>query len=282
MRDDELRMDYYEEIQLAKEEEEFRQKYGKKEDDDNFSERELKISLLKNEFLNLKRLININNEQIRDEYKKLEKEIDYKMEQKNKLECRLEHANYIEKQESNDIYENINAYIKEISFINRKKNGVLDLEKYIYQSIVLTAYSILENEINKYCKECKHRFKLSIGLNDLNHNGVFRAVKYLDKVVIMEEEIMSNCKWGKIRNINDLRNDLMHYNGKLSAKKEELGLSEEKVQKTIDKYRRELKVRFSGSNILITYNSALYIIQCIEEFLEFILKLGYKDKRRKF
>lgn len=104
---------------------------------------------------------------------------------------------------------------------------------------------------------------------------------YLDKVVKMESIIIGSSLLGKIKIINDLRNHLMHYNGCLSEKRDDLGCGEKSIENRLNIYHKELKVRISSSNVIITYDSAMNIIKYIETFLEFIYRLRFKDSRRR-
>lgn len=281
---EELSMSSYDEMKLAIEEEKFMEEHGnkkKEKEKEKFNWREWSIEKIENNFSSLRSLIDINEKEICGQVKKIENEIDDAIKKKNSLEDKMEHASYDEKYDTT-IYDEITIYEQKISNKRKEIDRVSELDKYVYQSIVLTAYSILENEINKYCRDCQKLFNLSIKLTDLNHNGVFRATTYLDKVVQMESEILGNHRWGKIKIINELRNDLMHYNGDLSVKREEMSSGEKSIKKAKDKYEKEFKVRCSNNEITITCNSALLIISQIEDFFKFVLRLGCKDKRRSF
>jgi len=134
-----------------------------------------------------------------------------------------------------------------------------------FQSYLLTLYSIIEAAIDRYCSICEKHMNLKVKLIDLKDKGITRGINFLEKVVEVEK-IKFDSTWGKMKVINDLRNDLIHRCGAI-------GKSNNK-----DKYLAQLGVEVIDGKIAITYENIMQIYEYVEEFMQFVFTRDFTNK----
>lgn len=94
------------------------------------------------------------------------------------------------------------------------------------RSCLVTLYSYLESFLNYLC-ECLYKLNdYSVKHTDLKGSGVFRARLYLNKIVgVNFNEI--NSEWVNIKNLNLIRNHIVHNAGKSDKEKTNRIINEE-------------------------------------------------------
>ncbi|TKB69138.1 MAG: hypothetical protein E8D52_09215 [Nitrospira sp.] len=80
--------------------------------------------------------------------------------------------------------------------------------------IFIAMYSQFEYYLNETCKELEpmHKIKLS----DLDHRGIQKVSVYLTKVAGIESPFSDNS-WQKLNDLNKLRNQIVHANGRIDS-----------------------------------------------------------------
>lgn len=136
------------------------------------------------------------------------------------------------------------------------------ISPFAFSSCVLSSYAIAEACIDRYCNLYSKKHDLKIQLSDIQGKGIDRALTYLEKV-IQVENIKSDGLHGKIKVVNDLRNDLIHRAGVPS-------------NKNAKKYKEELGVDLSDEGIIeILYDNAIYIHDLCDQFIRFVLSRDF-------
>lgn len=129
---------------------------------------------------------------------------------------------------------------------------------YAFSSCVLSIYSIIEACLDRYCDICSKKFNQKVQLCDMQGKGIQRALTYLEKVIQIEP-VKSNGLHGKIKVINDLRNDLIHRAGVTTPKKAEI-------------YKAELGIELSEEGIIeILYDNAICVHNLCDQFIRLVL-----------
>jgi len=82
------------------------------------------------------------------------------------------------------------------------------------RSALLTLSGYFEHELDKLCILYKSEKLYSLSLSDLNGKGIDRAVNYLEKVAGLEVH-KSSSEWNHIKNIQKIRNVIVHQDGRL-------------------------------------------------------------------
>lgn len=83
------------------------------------------------------------------------------------------------------------------------------------KSALITLYSFFEHELEKLCSLIKTYEKLKLDSSDLGEKGILRSTTYLLKVAQIDG-IRNSAEWNEIRNIQTIRNLLVHADGKLA------------------------------------------------------------------
>lgn len=86
------------------------------------------------------------------------------------------------------------------------------------KSCLVTLYSYLESFLNYLC-ECLYKLNdYSVKHTDLEGKGITRARLYLDKIVGVDFNKI-NSEWASIKNLNLIRNSIVHNSGKSDREK---------------------------------------------------------------
>lgn len=80
------------------------------------------------------------------------------------------------------------------------------------QSAIICLFSAFEHELNKLCELMQKHENCKVSFKDLNGNGIVRAKDYLVKVVELNIDT-STQNWMEIKNIQKIRNKIVHSNG---------------------------------------------------------------------
>jgi len=83
------------------------------------------------------------------------------------------------------------------------------------RSALLTLVGLFEHEIDKLCEKHSSEIDLKICLSDITGKGLERSTKYLLKVAGIDT-CKTSAEWKRIKQIQVLRNSLIHQNGKIT------------------------------------------------------------------
>jgi hypothetical protein len=82
------------------------------------------------------------------------------------------------------------------------------------RSALITIYSFFEFELDKLCSRVKTHENFKLDVSDLGGKGILRSTTYLLKVAQLDG-IRASAELNEIRNIQSIRNLLVHADGKL-------------------------------------------------------------------
>jgi hypothetical protein len=82
------------------------------------------------------------------------------------------------------------------------------------RSALITLFSFFEHELDKLCKRVQVQSDYKLDLADIREQGILRSTTYLIKVAGMDG-IRSPVEWQEIRQIQSVRNQIVHSDGKL-------------------------------------------------------------------
>lgn len=85
------------------------------------------------------------------------------------------------------------------------------------RSALLTICGQFEYELDNLCNLYQKEKSYKIGLADINGKGIERSTTYLEKVAGLNTN-KTTAEWAQIKNINKLRNLIIHQNAKLNDK----------------------------------------------------------------
>lgn len=136
-----------------------------------------------------------------------------------------------------------------------------------FQSFLLSLYSVVEASLDRYCSICQEQLSLKIKLEDFSDKGITRAISYLEKV-IETENVKSDYRWGKMRVINDLRNDLIHSSGMVTSSKK------------VNAYKSELGVEVVDGKVYILYENIVDIYEHINRFMVFVFSRDFTKQKK--
>lgn len=97
-------------------------------------------------------------------------------------------------------------------------------------SLFITVYNHFEYSISEACIDLQKDHPNAVNLSDLNHKGITRAYKYLEKVVGIKEPF-EPASWQKLKDLNDLRNVIVHNNAKIESRRTEISKVIERLEK---------------------------------------------------
>ena len=91
----------------------------------------------------------------------------------------------------------------------------------VRSSLVVTCYSFLESNLLRLCSQMQRDKGLTIGAEDLSGKGIFQAQKYIKKVLQFDFPDQTE-EWQEITKINQLRNALVHEQGRVKPGNDKL------------------------------------------------------------
>lgn len=138
------------------------------------------------------------------------------------------------------------------------------------KSFLITCCSILEQELFEECKLQKKFKSIPIDVNDLGGGGIDKAMKYL-KLAGLDLSMVKS--WDDVRNIQLIRNCLVHSDSVLNCNKIE------QIQKYI-KTRKDKDISIENDKIILTLNYCRYVVNAFSAF-EFDIKSGFLPSNKK-
>lgn len=138
------------------------------------------------------------------------------------------------------------------------------------KSAFLTLYAFLEHELEKLGNKLKRESKLTAHPGDMFGQGVTRSLIYMQKVVGLKIED-NDSRWGRISDLNKLRNIIIHNDGRL------LDHQGEKVRdaKVVNQFQKHLVV--ADDEIIL---KATFLMEAINRFDELFKYLDSSIKRK--
>lgn len=82
------------------------------------------------------------------------------------------------------------------------------------RSALITLFAFFEHELDKLCKRVRTQSGYKIDLADISEKGILRSTTYLLKVADMDG-IRNSSEWHEVKQIQSIRNQIVHSDGKL-------------------------------------------------------------------
>ena len=137
------------------------------------------------------------------------------------------------------------------------------------RSALITLFSFLEAELDRLCSRVQNQEKSRIHVTDLADKGIVRAAAYLCKVGGLSD-IRNTQTWAEIRNIQSVRNLIVHSQGLLPAQS--------------DSRRTKIAAYIEASPFLSGTDSIMveagYLQHCLATFRTFFGEVHEQMRRR--
>ena len=119
--------------------------------------------------------------------------------------------------------------------------------------------------MNEACIELEKDHPNAVKLSDLSHKGITRAYKFMEKVVGIGQPF-EPTSWQKLKDLNALRNVIVHNDAKIEKHQTE-------IIKTIERINTWLPIRIDENKVFLSEN----FIEHVSHFLhEQITHIGKK------
>lgn len=127
--------------------------------------------------------------------------------------------------------------------------------------LLLLIYSILEDTLNKICKEVELKSGINISLRDFAGRGIERATKYITKVAELSNIREDNEIWQDIVSWAVIRNAIAHSNGRIDD-----------VEK-IKKAPKTIKIDEKSREINLNFKDVRQFYEVSKSYLEYVFGL---------
>jgi len=190
----------------------------------------------------------------------------------DQIEISIKHFN--ENKETLVLNENTNSYNADIIDIYKGLDSqtwnLEDVfEEYFpnlhRQSNLITLVSFLESELNKLCKIFKESENYKVDLKDINGKGIDRSIIYLTKVVSLNYN-KNKTNWNELKNIQGIRNLIVHNAGKLFD-------LNDNVKKEEKRYINSCEFLSGESEVILKKGFLLHVLNVFKEQFAYINNL---------
>lgn len=130
---------------------------------------------------------------------------------------------------------------------------------------LITLCSFLEHELDNLCQLLIREENLTISLKDINGKGVKRAIRFLRKVVGVPINNGSST-WQEIDNILEVRNRVVHGDGRLTAHNQNNNAE-------LNSYIKKSKYLSGETEIIILEGYLLHVLEVFDCWFQEIDKL---------
>jgi hypothetical protein len=129
-------------------------------------------------------------------------------------------------------------------------------------SALVALFGFFENELNHLCELYKKTRSYNVSFKDLSGQGIERAAGYLEKVVNLNIQKQSQ-HWREIKDIQKLRNLLVHLNGKLVA-------IDGTVKKHEQDYVQQNKFLSGEREIVVCQGYLMHVFKTVNEYFQLL------------
>jgi len=126
--------------------------------------------------------------------------------------------------------------------------------------LVLLIYSLIEDTLNRICKEIEQNLHLNISLNDFAGKGIERATNYIIKVAGIEN-VRNHESWKDIKRWSIVRNAIAHSNCRIDDV-----IKIEEVAKIVN-------IDKSSGAIVLNFNNVKKFYETLKSYLEYVFRL---------
>ncbi|EOG7737040.1 hypothetical protein [Vibrio cholerae] len=133
------------------------------------------------------------------------------------------------------------------------------------KSALLTLTGMFEHELDQLCDSYAKEKDSTVKLNDIAGKGLERSTKYLEKVCGFDV-YKTSPEWQKIKGIQELRNAIVHQNGKINDAN---GRKITSIQNHIE------KVEFlndDGKEVIVGKGYLMYVLKSYDDYIKLLDK----------
>lgn len=150
-----------------------------------------------------------------------------------------------------------------------------EFPQYQRKACFLMIFSMLEEDLNQFCKAISVELDLKINLSDIADRGIERAKTYLSKVAEIEFPETS-AEWEKIKIFRDVRNVLVHAAGYL----DEENAQHRKVKKFSEQKDSGLSVEhYARDRINMEPEFLPGVVVTLQKFYELLIEARGKSQK---
>ncbi len=155
----------------------------------------------------------------------------------------------------------------ELQIAQFELQGFSAFENTIFSSFFIMLYSYLETELTQYCLDIEKNAPKEKSWSDISErkNTLERVKEYLTKVQNLNFPSKSP-EWEKIRNFTNLRNCIVHNQGRINSLRE--GQQKEKLIKFIQSKNSKIKLEFE--TCIIGQDFCIDALKKIKKFLSLV------------
>ena len=147
----------------------------------------------------------------------------------------------------------------ESQLIHKRSSFEKTFRNFHFYSFLILCFSYFEIKLIKVCKDELEDRDLSTEPSEFRSNDFDNVFKGTLKIVDIRFETISK-KWGEIKNIQKVRNVIVHSNGRVIG-----SISEEQVRKYIGK-RDDITIE--RGRIILSKEFCLYVLNTVKLFLD--------------
>jgi len=151
----------------------------------------------------------------------------------------------------------------ELQIADLELQGFPEFENTIFSSFFVMVYSYFESELMQYCRDLEKQNPKEISWSDISDQNILeKAKEYLTKV--QKIEFPSNSpEWEKIRNFTNLRNCIVHNQGRVDNSFNEK--QRVKLSKFIE--GKNSKIKLEDRKCVLDYEFCSDALEIIKKFL---------------
>lgn len=139
------------------------------------------------------------------------------------------------------------------------------------KSTVVTIHSFLDHSMHNTCNRLSRAHDYPVKVDDIKGSGIVRSKNYLEKLAKVDfEKTKLNSLWGKIQELNAIRNCIVHTEGNVKAVN-----SSKKLEKIIER-RGDLSLQ-NEFYIKISRDFVDSCINVVEEFLKLLYDQAFNN-----
>ncbi len=149
----------------------------------------------------------------------------------------------------------------------------IELRSLLHHSALIQAYTLLEKELKDLCDVLKAETNQIIAQSDFSSTDyIGGSLKYLKLVILLDTDQLAPYV-NKIRDIQYVRNRLIHDRGEISKTDPQLTKTLEKIKGIVAASKKRINLVDASTLFRITVNDPSYITEAYETFLAFFQQI---------
>lgn len=130
------------------------------------------------------------------------------------------------------------------------------------RSALITLFGYFEHELDQLCVLYKSEKEFRIALSDIKGQGIDRSTRYLKKVADINTHKNSD-EWRQIKNVQNIRNLIVHQDGRLSDK------SDNRIQNVI-KYINQTELLSGDTEVILNEGFLKHVLKTFNAYFKLL------------